>query len=65
MISLDQKRWEGGTDVPRGAPSKCPKSFDELAYARGYVKGNAEYPKRTRLSVATSSKTTTRPRWRP
>jgi hypothetical protein len=43
MIRQDRKSWEKGrADAARGTPSKCPKGFDELAYASGYIEGNAE-----------------------
>jgi hypothetical protein len=59
MIRQDRKSWEKGrADGARGAPSKCPKGYDDLAYASGYVEGKAEYAKRPRLRVVTSSKTT-------
>jgi hypothetical protein len=57
MIRQDRKSWEKGrADGARATPAKCPKGFDELAYASGYVEGNAEPAKCPRLRVVTSSK---------
>jgi hypothetical protein len=42
MSQMDKKSWaKGRADAMRGAPLKCPKSLDPLAYTSGYVEGQA------------------------
>jgi hypothetical protein len=56
MILLGRQSWEKGrADGASGAPEKCPEGLDELAYASGYIEGEAERIT-PRLHVLTSSK---------
>jgi hypothetical protein len=56
MIEQDKQSWnKGRADAMRGAPSKCPKSLDALAYASGYVEGQSQRAKRP-LRVITTPK---------
>jgi hypothetical protein len=58
MIEQDkQSRNKGRADAMRGAPSKCPKGLDELAYSSGYIEGEAQRAKHP-LHVITSPKPT-------
>ena len=39
-IKQDKQSWnKGRADAMRGAPSKCPRGLDELAYSSGYIEG--------------------------
>jgi hypothetical protein len=56
MIQQDKQSWnKGRADAMRGAPSKCPKGLDRLAYASGYIEGKAQRAKHP-LRVITSPK---------
>ena len=56
MIQQDKQSWnKGRADAMRDAPSKCPKGFDALAYASGYIEGKAQRAKRP-LRVITAPK---------
>ena len=47
MIEQDKQSWnKGRVDAMRCAPSKCPKTLDELAYSSGYIEGQAQRAKR-------------------
>jgi hypothetical protein len=53
MIRQDKLSWnKGRADAMSGAPSKCPKGLDALAYASGYVEGKAQRAKRPLRVVA-------------
>ena len=40
IVRQDKESWnKGRADAMRGAPSKCPKGLDELAYSSGYIEG--------------------------
>jgi hypothetical protein len=46
MVEQDKQSWnKSRADAMRGAPSKCPKSLDALAYASGYIDGQAQRAK--------------------
>jgi hypothetical protein len=47
MIEQDKQSWnKGRADAMRGAPPKCPKGLDDLAYSSGYIEGEAQRAKR-------------------
>jgi hypothetical protein len=56
MIEQDKQCWnKGRADAMRGAPSKCPKGLNALAYASRYIEGKAQRAKHP-LRVISASK---------
>ena len=66
MIQQDEKSWNmGRADASHGAPSKCPKGLDRLAYASGYIEGQVQRVKAPRLVWQRAPRNTPAPEAKP